>query len=134
MKAQRYTLWVALVVLAIGATMLHLRIHPPDKGHTYFWGNLFAWLDLVLVSLLFLSRKTAIWGLLLNSFLAYIGMILMSDFAITATLLGKIQVGARAHFFSWLLQTTFPDVAILFADFLVGQALYRVIIAGPKGA
>ena len=31
-----------------------------------------------------------------------------------------------ADFFGWLLLTTFPDIAILVADFLVGLALYRV--------
>ena len=29
MTTQRTTLWVALVSLAVGATLLHYRVHPP---------------------------------------------------------------------------------------------------------
>ena len=127
MKAQRHLLWTALVVLALGATMLHLRIHPPDEL-TDVWPNLFSWIDLVVVSLLFLFRSTAILGVILNSFLAYLGIIMMADFSLSATLAGQVKVMPWDNFFGWLLLTTFPDIAILVADFLVGLALYRVIM------
>jgi hypothetical protein len=71
MKSPRPQLWVALVALALGATMLHLRIHPPDELSD-FWPNLFSWIDLGVVSLLFLFRYTAILAVILNSFLAYL--------------------------------------------------------------
>ena len=127
MKAPRHLLWTALVFLALGATLLHLRIHPP-KDTTYLWPNLFSMLDLVLVSLLFLFRSTAILGVILNSFLAFLGIIMMADFSLSATLGGKVAVSPAANFFGWLLLTTFPDIAILVADFFVGLALYRVIM------
>jgi len=127
MKAPRQQLWVALVALAIGAAMLHLRIHPPDDL-TGLWPNLFSWLDLVVVSLLFLSRSTAILGVILNSFLAYLGIIMMADFSLSATLAGKLPVLPGANFFGWLLLTTLPDIAILGADLMLGLALYRVIM------
>jgi len=127
MKAQRHLLWAALVALAVGATMLHIRIHPP-KDTTYLWPNLFSLIDLGLVSLLFLSRGTALLGLILNSFLAYLGIILMADYSISATRDGWIKIMPWENFFGWLLLTTFPDIAILFADFLVGLALYKAII------
>ncbi len=128
MKAQRHLLWSALVALAAGATLLHFRIHPP-KDTTFFWPNLFSWIDLGLVSLLFLFRGTALLGLLLNSFLAYLGIIMMADFSISATLAGQIKIMPGANFFGWLLLTTFPDIMILLADFLVGLALYKAIMA-----
>ena len=131
MPAYRQPLWTALVALALGATLLHLRIHPPGKGLTYVWPNLFSWVDLVLVSLLFLNRRTAIMGLLLNSFIAFLGIIMMADFSLTATLAGKIKVLPQVNFFGWLLLTTFSDIVILFADFLVGVALYRTLMAKP---
>jgi len=133
MDTERRTLWCALVALAIGAAMLHFRIHPPDRGLTYLFANVFAGLDLVVVSGLFLSRRTAVWGLLLNSFLAFLGIILMADFSVVATLAGKIKVSPTDDFIRWLLQTTLPDIAIAFADFLVGQALYRALLI-PKRA
>ncbi len=128
MTAPRAALWVALVALAAGATMLHIRIHPP-KDLTYLWPNLFAFIDLGLVSALFLFRRTALLGLLLNSFLAFLGIIMMADYSISATLAGQMKVMPGQNFFGWLLITTFSDILILVADFLVGLALYRVILA-----
>ncbi len=127
MKSLRHLLWAALVALALGATLLHFRIHPP-KELTDFWPNFFSWLDLVLVSLLFLSRSTALLGVILNSFMAYLGIIMMADFSISATLAGQVKVMPGADFLGWLLQTTFADIAILLADLLVGLSLYRVIM------
>ncbi len=129
MQSQRATLWWALVALALGATLLHYRIHPPGKDLTLLWPNLFSVIDLVLVSALFRFRSTALLGLLLNSFLAFLGIIMMADFSLSATLAGQIKVMPGANFFGWLLLTTFPDIMIAVADFLTGQALYRAILA-----
>jgi hypothetical protein len=126
MIIQRRQLWVALVALAIGATMLHYRIHPPDDL-THLWPNLFSLLDLVLVSSLFLFRGTALMGLLLNSFMAYLGIIMMADFSLIATLGGQTKVMPSQDFLGWILETTFPDIIILMADFFIGLALYRAI-------
>jgi len=98
----------------------------------YLLANVGAVLDLVLVSILFLYRGTAVWGLLLNSFLAFLGIILMADYSLDATLHGFIKVKPQDNFISWLLQTTFADITILLADFLVGLALYNTIITGAR--
>jgi hypothetical protein len=131
MTTQRRQLWAALVALAVGATMLHFRIHPPDEL-TDLWPNLFSVIDLVLVSALFLFRGTALVGLLLNSFMAFLGIIMMADFSLSATLAGQINVMPGQNFFGWLLLTTFPDIMILLADFLMGLALYRAILAEKR--
>lgn len=132
MNTQHRILWAALLGLAIGATMLHFRIHPPTGGRMYFLANLGAVLDLVVVSILFLYRGTAVWGLLLNSFLAFLGIILMADYSIDGTIHGFIKVKPQENFIAWMLQTTFPDIIILLADFLVGIALYNSIITGGR--
>ena len=129
MPTQRRQLWVALVALALGATLLHYRIHTPGEDPTDLWPNLFSLIDLVLVSALFLFRSTALLGLLLNSFLAFLGIIMMADFSLTATLAGQMKVMPGQNFFGWLLLTTFPDIMIAVADFLTGLALYRAILA-----
>ncbi|MHB9074297.1 MAG: hypothetical protein ACYC6G_12310 [Desulfobaccales bacterium] len=129
MTTQRRQLWVALVALAVSATMLHFRIHPPDEL-TDLWPNLFSVIDLILVSALFLFRGTALVGLLLNSFMAFLGIIMMADFSLSATLAGQLNVMPGQNFFGWLLLTTFPDIMVLLADFLIGLALYRAILAG----
>jgi hypothetical protein len=128
MTSQRTTLWWALVSLALGATLLHYRVHPPDEL-TDLWPNLFSVIDLVLVSALFRFRSTALLGLLLNSFLAFLGMIMMADYSLSATLAGQVKVMPGANFFGWILLTTFPDIMIALADFLTGLALYRAILA-----
>ena len=132
MKAQRAQLWIALVGLALGAFILHYRIHPPQQGLTYFWASLFPGVDLVVVSILFLFRSTVIWALLLNTFLAYLGIILMSDLTITWTLTGAIKVSPSTQPFGWLLQTLLPDIMILIADLFVGMALYKITVSAPK--
>lgn len=127
MTSQRTTLWWALVSLALGATLLHYRVHPP-KDLTFLWPSLLSLTDLVLVSALFRFRSTALLGLLLNSFLAFFGIIMMADFSLSVTLAGQVKVMPGANFFGWLLLTTFPDIMIALADFLVGLALYRAIL------
>jgi hypothetical protein len=129
MQTQRATLWWALVALAVGATLLHYRIHTPGEDPTDLWPNLFSVIDLVLVSALFRFRSTALVGLLLNSFLAFLGIIMMADFSLSATLAGQMKVMPGQNFFGWLLLTTFPDIMIALADFLTGLALYRAILA-----
>jgi hypothetical protein len=68
-------------------------------------------------------------GLLINSFLAFFGMIMMADYSLSATLAGQVKVMPGANFLGWLLLTTFPDIMIALADFLTGLALYRAIMA-----
>ena len=132
MATQRTTLWWALVSLALGVTLLHYRVHPP-KNLTFLWPTLLSLMDLVLVSALFRFRSTALLGLLLNSFLAFLGIIMMADYSLSATLAGQMKVMPGANFFGWLLLTTFPDIMIALADFLVGLALYRAILAEKQG-
>lgn len=131
MTAHRWQLWVALIGLSLGAFMLHYRIHPPT-AITYFWPSFFAGVDVVLVSILFLFRSTAVWGLLLNSFLAFIGIIMMTDFTIVSTLEGLYKVSPASQPLAWLLASMFPDNCVLFADFMVGLALYKVTMSEPK--
>ena len=119
MKTPRHLLWVALVALGLGATMLHLQLRPSDSL-TYLWPNLLSLTHLVVVSLLFLARRTALLGVILNSFLAYLGIIMMADYSVSATLAGQVKVMPGVSFFGWLLQATFADIAILVGGLLVG--------------
>lgn len=129
MITERRFLWWALLGLAIGAVMMHYRIHPPDRGTVYFWGNVLAAIDLLAVSALFLWRRTAVWGLLLNSFIAFLGIILMADFTLVRTIAGQIPVAPSTGLLAWFLHTTFPYSTIAAADFLVGLTLYRLMSA-----
>ena len=76
----RKILFTALVLLAVAGLALHYRIHnfmTPDKlnpGNFMFDGTkflsfIFPMIDVVVVTLLFASRKTAVYGYLLNGLL-----------------------------------------------------------------
>jgi hypothetical protein len=132
MSAQRWQLWVALVGLAIGAFMLHYKLHPPQENLTHFWATFFCSVDLVLVSILFLSKNTAVWALLLNSFIAFLGIIMMTDLMIFSQYAGWIKISPWQQPFQWLMESMIPDIAILVADLMVGLALYRAIMAEPR--
>ena len=132
MKELRIQLWVALVVLALGALALHYRLHPPQENLTDFWATLFCSIDLVLVSVLFLSKKTAVWALLLNSFIAFLGIIMMTDLTIVSTYHGWIKANPLHAPFSWFVQSMFPDIAILVADLMAGLALYKATMSDNR--
>ncbi len=128
MKSERIQLLLALLALAFGAFCIHYRIHPPSGGLTNLLASLFAGIDLVVVTLLFAFRSTAVWAVLLNSFLAFLGIILMGDMTITSVLKGTMGVSFFAQPGTWILNSMLPDIAIVVADFLVGLALYKVTL------
>jgi hypothetical protein len=124
----RKTLLAALFLLALSGLMLHYRIHNfmvPDKldpgavlfDKTKFLSFLFPCIDLFLVTLLFVSRRTVVYGYLLNGLLVIYGTIFMIHFSI-AELTASVPLDA------WFLKSTIPDIGIAWADFFVGKALY----------
>jgi hypothetical protein len=129
MRELRSLLFAALVGLALGGFFLHYRIHPHDKSLTMFWASFFALIDLLVVSALFVSKRYAVWGVLLNGFIAFIGIIMMADMSVATTIgWGRFPTSPL----TWFVNSLFPDIAILFADFAVGVALYRVTVSQPR--
>jgi len=131
-RTMRHLLFTALVLMAVGALYLHLRVHPflaPDKinpGHTLFMGSfvaasLFSLLDLIVVSLLFTCRRTAVYGYLLNGMLVIFGTVLMTHFSLV-----KLSVDPSQPLYLLLFKSTLPDIALAWADFLVAAALYHL--------
>ena len=130
MKEQRIQLLIALVGLALASFMLHYKVHPPSQFLSHFWASFFSGVDIIVVTILFLSRSTAVWALLVNSFLNFLGIIMMTDVSIVSSLEGWIKVSFFQQPFEWLLESTFPDILIVIADFAIGLALYRSTISG----
>lgn len=126
----RRTLLAALALAALGGLLLHYRIHPylaPDKanpGQMIFRGSFVAatfvpLFDLFVVTALFSSRRTAALAFLLNGMLVVYGTVLMGHFSIA-------QLAPKAPTLAdWLLRSTLPDIALAWADFLVGKALFE---------
>ena len=126
---KKITLLIALFLLAVSGLMLHYRIHNfmvPDKlnpgavlfDKTKFLSFLFPCIDLFLVTLLFISKRTVVYGYLFNGLLVIYGTIFMMHFSIA-------ELTARsAPLDAWFLKSTIPDIGIAWADFFVGKALY----------
>lgn len=126
----RRTLLWALGLVALGGLLLHYRIHPfllPDREHpgvvvfrgSFLPATIVPLFDLIVVTALFASRRTAALGYLINGVLVIFGTVLMAHFSI-AVLAPKDPSLA-----DWLLKSTFPDIALAWADFMIGKALYE---------
>ncbi len=124
----RRALLFALFLLALGGFMLHYRIHPfmlADKGPgtfhfsgTFFLANIFPLVDVVLVTILFLSRKTAMYGYLLNGLIVIFGTIFMAHFSIAGLMADPVPPS------QWITNSLLPDIGLAWADFFVGKGLY----------
>ncbi len=126
---RRTWLW-ALALVALGGLLLHYRIHPyllQDKEHpgqmlfrgAFVAATLVPLFDLVVVTALFTSRRTAALGYLINGVLVIFGTVLMGHFSIT------MLAPKGPTLADWLLKSTFPDIALAWADFLIGKSLYE---------
>lgn len=132
---KKYTLLSALFILALAGLMLHVRIHyfmVPDKMNpgafifdpTRFMAFIFPLFDMVVVTLLFLSRKTAVYGYMFNGLIVIYGTVFMAHFSLAEMTAKSIPLSQM------LLKSTLPDIGIAWADFFVGKTLYDYYIKG----
>ncbi|MCX7794466.1 MAG: hypothetical protein N2257_08730 [Thermodesulfovibrionales bacterium] len=124
---------IALFLLALSGLLLHYRIHPfvvTDKlnpeikifDSTKFLAFIFPLIDVVLVTALFLSRKTAVYGYLFNGIIVIYGTVLMAHYSIAEMFAKSIPLEQM------FLKSTFPDIAIAWADFFTGKVLYDMYL------
>jgi len=134
---KKNTLLTVLVLLAVSGLLLHYRVHNfmvADKLHpgnsvfdgTKFFATLFPLIDAVLVTALFMSRKTAVYGYLLNGLIVIYGTVFMAHFSLAEMAAKSIPLQAM------FLKSTLPDIGIAWADFFVGKALYDQYMKGPS--
>lgn len=130
---KKVLLIIVLFLLAFSGLLLHYRIHPfivSDKlmpeikifDPTKFLSFILPMIDLIVVTALFLSRKTAVYGYLFNGLIVIYGSILMAHYSISEMVAKSIPLNEM------LLKSTLPDIAIAWADFLVGKVLYDMYI------
>ncbi len=135
----RRALFVALLLCALAGLMLHYRIHnfmiqdPLHPGQmvfdsTRFLSFIFPLVDVILVTALFLSRRTAMYGYLLNGLIVIFGTLFMAHFSITEFLAKSIPPQ------QWLLKSTLPDIALAWVDFFIGYSLYQLTISEKETA
>jgi hypothetical protein len=134
---KKNTLLIALFLLAVSGLLLHYRIHNfmiTDTTHpgnaifdrTRFLATLFPVIDVVLVTALFMSRKTAVYGYLLNGLIVIYGTVFMAHFSISEMIAKSLPLN------SLLLKSTIPDIGIAWGDFFVGKALYDLYSRGTS--
>jgi hypothetical protein len=126
-------LFIALFLLAVSGLLLHYRIHNfliPDTVHpgsyifdgTRFLSFIFPFIDVVLVTFLFTSRKTVVYGYLLNGIIVIYGTVFMAHFSIA-------EISAKSlSLQDWFIKSTLPDIGIAWGDFFIGKALYDLSI------
>ncbi len=122
----RRGLYTALILLSVSGLMLHYRIHNfinhdpahPGFSPTYFLATLFPFIDVVLVTILFASKKTSVYGYVLNGMIVIYGTVFMAHFSIVEL------TSKSAPIQDWLIKSTIPDIGIAWGDFFVGKALY----------
>jgi hypothetical protein len=133
---KKNTLLIALFLLALSGLMLHYRVHnfiiadPLHPGdfrfdRTRFLSSLFPLIDVIVVTALFMSRRTAAYGYLLNGLIVIYGTIFMAHFSIAEMTAKSIPLQAM------FIKSTLPDIGIAWADFFVGKALYDLYMKGP---
>ena len=126
---KRKTLLAALFLFGAAGFLLHFRIHNfmvADRLHSglfsfngpLFLASFFPLLDVVVVTALFMSRNTAVYGYLLNGLLVIYGTIFMAHYSLAEMAAKSIPLQAM------LLKSTLPDILLAWGDFLVGKALY----------
>ena len=122
-------LLTALFLLALSGLLLHYRIHnfivsdslSPGTNvidSTKFLSFLFPLIDVVVVTALFSSRRTFVYGFLLNGIIVIYGTVFMAHYSI-AELTAK-----PTPITDWFIKSTLPDIGITWGDFFIGKALY----------
>jgi len=133
MANTRTTLITALFLIALSGLLLHYRIHnfmvadPLNPEITafnssYFLSFMFPLIDVVVVTALFSSRRTFVYGFLLNGIIVIYGTVLMAHYSISEL------TAISAPLTDWFIKSTLPDIGITWGDFFVGKALYNSYI------
>jgi len=128
---KKNTLLISLFLLALSGLILHYRVHNfliVDSLHpgclkfdkTRFLASLLPLIDVMFVTALFMSKRTAVYGYLLNGLIVIYGTVLMAHFSIAEIMAKSIPFQAM------LIKSTLPDIGIAWADFFIGKALYEL--------
>ncbi len=113
----------ALVALALGGFLLHIRVHPVTDNTSFLTNFIAGILSIIIVPLLFLWKKTLHYGYVLNGFIAIVGTVTMAHFSLTypPDSFSPLNI---------LLRTTLPHIFILWGKFLIGKVLFDCEIYG----
>ncbi len=138
MKVDRKTLILAQFLIAAAALWLHCKIHPymvldPLTGtEELHMGKLVAFifclLDVFLVTALFVSVKSAVYGYILNGMLVIFGSVMMAHFTISSGMAMHLPVDVV------LWKSTLPDIMLAAGDFFIGKTVYELSLQEAQAA
>ncbi len=117
----------ALVVMALGGFLLHMRIHPFTENMSFLTNFVTGIVSIIIVPLLFLRKETIHYGYVVNGFITIIGTVTMAHFSLAHLPAPLTPAGI-------LLKTTLPDILILWGKFFVGKALFDCEVFGYNKA
>jgi hypothetical protein len=126
-------LLTSLFILAAVGLIIHYRVHNfmvHDKINplivkfdgTRFLSFLFPLIDVIVVTALFTSSRTAVYGYLLNGMIVIYGTVFMAHYSVAEFIAKAIPPE------QWFAKSTFIDIAIAWADFFIGKALYEIYL------
>jgi hypothetical protein len=126
MTARTYVktmLLCALVSLAFGGLLLHLRIHPVSQNPSNLVAPVAGILSIVVVPSLFSRKRLIEYGYVLNGMLVIVGTITMAHFSLA-------HWPVPTTFETVILKTLVADIAVLWGNFFVGKALFDLEFFG----
>jgi len=108
-----------LFFISLGGWILHVRIHPPSENASYYVPFIAGLIGFTAVPAMFLFRKTLAYAYVVNGMLVIIGTITMTHFSLA-------HPPETITFYTLIFHTLFPDVVILFTNFMLGKALFEL--------
>jgi hypothetical protein len=117
----RLLLISGLIFVSLGGWLLHLRLHPPFKLPANIIPFLAEMISFTVLPVMFLIRSTTAYAYVVNGMLVIIGTITMAHFSLARPpeTLTPVTV---------FLSTLFPDIVILFTNFVLGKALFELTL------
>ncbi len=127
---------VSLILLAFLGFIRHYEIHPflilnNNEGKyqfdfTNFLATLLSFFDLILVSLLFCFRKTAVYAYVFNGIIVIYGTVLMIHYSVAQIDISTIAILEIIEY------STLPYIALAWLDFFLGRALFNAYMRNSK--
>jgi hypothetical protein len=115
----RVLLVAGLFFVTLGGWMLHVRIHPLLKLAANYVPFIAGLMSVTAVSAMFLFRKTLAYAYVINGMLVIIGTITMTHFSLA-------HPPEHITFSTMMLNTLFPDIVVLFTNFMLGKTLFEL--------
>lgn len=118
-KMIKINLIASLFFLALGGWLLHQRIHLFTVNSANYVPFILGMISVFCVPMLFWFKSTIPLAYIFNGFSVIIGTITMAHFSI-------VHFEGPVNPLSLLLKTTIADIALLWAKFAVGRALFSL--------